>query len=72
MLSPMSEELYIAWIDYCTTNRLIAYGELTGEESEEYARQYVEKRAREMYEKDTEKIRSKYAEETKTCVCSRA
>ena len=57
---PIAIALDIAWIHYCCDNRLIAYGELTGNETEEYVTQYVEKRAREMYEDEVKEIRSKY------------
>lgn len=59
-MTEKSRKLGQAWIDYCTTNRLIAYGEKTDEEweqmSEQEQKDYVEKRALEMYEKDVERI----------------
>lgn len=57
---PIAIALDIAWIHYCCEYRLIAYGELTGNETKEYVTQYVERRAREMYEEEVKEIRSKY------------
>ena len=57
-------ELDKAWIDYCTTNRLIAYGELPDERidvmSALEADQYAEKRAKQMYDEDMKRIKKKY------------
>lgn len=53
-----------AWIDYCTTNRLIAYGELPDEKVDSMsaleAEQYAEKRAKQMYDEDIKRIKKKY------------
>jgi hypothetical protein len=53
-----SKERMEAYYDYCITNRLIAYGEhyvITPAVEEE-----IERRCKEQYEKDIERIRRKY------------
>ena len=64
MQSRAKLELDIAWIDYCTTNRLIAYGELPSEKVDSMsaleADQYAEKRAKQMYDEDIKRIKKKY------------
>ena len=70
-MTERSKKLYRAWIDYCATNRLIAYGEKTDEEwkqmSEQEQRDYVEKRALDMYEEDCKRINEEYKDESTYC-----
>lgn len=54
-MTEKSRELWEAYYDYCVTNRIIAFGEVPSLNKEE-----VEKRCREQYEKDVERIRRKY------------
>ena len=67
-MTEQSRKLYQAWVDYCTTNRLIAYGEKTDEEwkqmSEQEQKDYVEKRALDMYEEDWKRIKEEYKDES--------
>ena len=60
-MSPKSLALMQAWVDYCGTNRLIAYGELSTERikamSDDEIENYISKRAKQMYEADVAKIR---------------
>lgn len=58
--SPKSLELENAWYCYCLDYRLIAYGDLTGDEPDEYADWYVEKRAYELYMQELEEIEQKW------------
>lgn len=60
-MTKKSKDLYIAWINYCASNRLIAYGELEGDEPEEFIEWYIEKRAYEMYVQEVEEVNKKYA-----------
>lgn len=70
-MTEKSRKLYQAWIDYCTTNRLIAYGEKTDREweqmSEQEQKDYVEERALKMYEEDVERIEKEYENESIDC-----
>lgn len=59
-MTKKSEALYIAWINYWGSNRLIAYGELEGDEPEEFIEWYMEKRAYEMYVQEVEEVIKKY------------
>ena len=59
-MTPKAEELYIAWINYRGSNKLIAYGELEGDEPEEFIEWYIEKRAYEMYIQEVEEVKKKY------------
>ena len=59
-MTDKSQDLYIAWINYCFSNRLIAYGELTGDEPEEYINWHIEKRAYEMYIQEVEEVNKRY------------
>ena len=59
-MTPKSRDLFGAWINYCMSNKLIAYGELEGDEPEEFIDWYIEKRAYEMYVKDIEEVNKKY------------
>ena len=67
-MTEQSRKLYQAWVDYCTTNRLIAYGEKTDEEwkqmSEQEQKDYGEKRALDMYEEDWKRIKEEYKDES--------
>lgn len=69
-MSPKSSALMQAWIDYCGTNRLIAYGELSTERmkamSDDEIENYISKRAKQMYEADVAKIRRQY--ESNDCI----
>lgn len=53
------EELDLAWYDYCITNRLIAYGEVNV--ITPAVEEAVEKRCKDLYEKEIKRIRRKYA-----------
>lgn len=70
-MTEKSRKLYQAWIDYCTTNRLIAYGDKTDEEwkqmSEQEQKDYIEERALKMYEEDFERIEKEYENESIDC-----
>lgn len=70
-MTEKSRKLYQAWIDYCATNRLIAYGDKTEEEwkqmSEQEQKDYVEERALKMYEEDVERIEKEYENESVNC-----
>lgn len=59
-MTPKSKDLYEAWINYCVSNRLIAYGELEGDEPEEFIEWHIEKRAYEMYTQEVEEVNKKY------------
>ena len=65
-MSAKQIELEKAWIDYCTTDMLIAYGELSLKQMKTMSdceiENYIRKRAKQMYEADVAKIRSKYAD----------
>lgn len=54
-----SIKLHEAWIDYCVTNRLIAYGEVPPLKEEE-----VEARCKKQYEEDCKRIDEEYKDES--------
>lgn len=61
-MTDKSRELMGAWIDYCTSYWLIAYGNLTleGNEPEEWIDWQIDKQRYPWYIEDVERIRRKY------------
>ena len=58
-MADKEKELQVAWYDYYITNRLIAYGEVP-----ELTEEQIEARCKEQLEKDVERIRRKYDNES--------